>query len=307
MSKSKKNGTNEREYWRDQVDQIREDSVHGSVHLSDEALNVIEEYIQREEYRNRTELIQNLSKLSNALVRAKPLMALIYSRAHRLIGFIQSYDKEERNVKVIKKAVLGEIAKIRKEAEEKSRLITRFGARLILDQHVVLVHSASSIVESILRQAKQKKKRFRLICTESRPLLEGTKLATRMARAGIKTRLIPDADIGRALQDAHFALTGTDRITENTFINKTGTAAMAIVAKEYNKPFYIAADSDKILLKRTYPTRFHSVHEYEILKKPPQNLSVENYYFEEIPLEYLHKIICEVGIFERDEFIDRFL
>ncbi len=295
------------EYWRPQVDEIENDSLHGSQYLAEETLKVIEDFIQRQEYRNRTELIQSLSKLGNALVRAKPLMALIYSRAHRILDYIQTLPKEERDIVSIKDNVLEEIKKIRTESAEKQKIITRLGARLILDQHVVLVHSASSIVEAILREARRLKKRFRLICTESRPMFEGTQLAKRMAKAGIKTTLIPDSDITRAVQNAHFVLTGADRITENTFINKTGTGAIAIIADQLNKPFYIAADSDKILLKRTYPVRFRSVNHDQLCKGSINNITIQNNYFEEIPTRLLHKIICEVGIFERDEFFERFL
>ncbi|MEJ2635849.1 MAG: hypothetical protein P8184_11230 [Calditrichia bacterium] len=218
-----------------------------------------------------------------------------------------SSPKDERDIALIRNMVMGEIRQIRNETEDKQKKITKFGARLILDQHVVLTHSASSVVESILLEARRQKKRFRLICTESRPRLEGRELARRMAKAGIKTRLIPDADITRAVNDAHFVLTGTDRITENSFINKTGTSAIAILTKEFNKPFYVASDTDKILLKRTYPARFTSENEEEIVKSDSEHLSAENYYFEEIPLDYLHKIICDAGIFEKQEFIERYL
>ena len=90
MPRSKKEITIEREYWRDAVDVLREDVDHGSMYIAEEGLKIIEEYIDRQLYKNRTELIQNLAKLSNALVRAKPLMALIYNRAHRILNFIHN-------------------------------------------------------------------------------------------------------------------------------------------------------------------------------------------------------------------------
>ncbi len=307
MPRSKKEITIEREYWRDAVDVLREDVDHGSMYIAEEGLKIIEEYIGRQLYKNRTELIQNLAKLSNALVRAKPLMALIYNRAHRILNFIQSLPKDERDISAIKNLVIDEIKLIRKQTAERQAKIIRLGARLILDQHTVLTHSSSQIVESILLEAKRLKKRFRLICTESRPRLEGKQLARRMAKAGIKTTLIPDADISRAVGEAHFVITGTDRITENSFVNKTGTTAIAFATKENNKPFYIAADSDKILRKRVYPLRFHSINEKELLEKSAANLTIENIYSEETALSFLHKLICEAGIFEREEFIERFL
>ncbi|RMF55441.1 MAG: hypothetical protein D6748_15215, partial [Calditrichaeota bacterium] len=190
---------------------------------------------------------------------------------------------------------------------ENVKIITRWGCRLILDHHIILTHSASSVVESILLTAKQQKRRFRVICTESRPLNEGTQMAIRLAKAGIKVKLIPDADIARAVNDAHFVLTGTDRFTETTFINKTGTHAIATLAKTMNKPLYIAGESEKVLLKRTYPVRFVQNNPQELLQKKVDNLLVENIYFEETPLDYADKVILEDGVFELKEFVDRYL
>ncbi|HFE64710.1 MAG TPA: hypothetical protein ENK14_09905 [Caldithrix sp.] len=295
------------EYWRSQVETIRDDSIHGSMYLGDAALRVIEDIVTKRLYRNRTELLQLLSKLGNALVRAKPLMAIIFTRTHRIIEFIQSIPKEEKKIEKIIELTLNEINLIREEAAERQKLITRFGARLILDQHVILTHSASSIVESVFLEAKRLRKRFRVICTESRPRFEGVQLAKKLAKAGIKTLIIPDADITRGVNQAHYVFTGADRITENSFINKTGTGAIGVLTEKFEKPFYIAASTDKILLKRTYPVRFRSTNERELLDKPRENLKVQNYYFEEIPIQYLHKIVCETGIFEKVEFIERFL
>lgn len=299
---SKKN-----EYWRTEVQKIKEDSIHGSGFLANQAMDVVEEFINRELYNNRTELLQSLSKLSNALVRAKPLMALIYNRTQSVIEFIQNIPKEEKDIKIIKQAALDEIKNLRKEAIKKFDRIVQYGARMIMDNHIVLVHSYSNLVYSILVQARKLKRRFSVICTESRPLNEGSKMALELAKAGVKTHLIIDADMARSVNDVHFILTGTDRITENSFINKTGTQALALIANSLNKPIYIAGESDKILLKRTYPVRFLQNNETQVFKEKHSNLTISNIYFEEILLKYVGKIILEDGIIELKEFIDRYL
>ena len=295
------------EYWRDDVSKIKEDSIHGSGFLANQALDAVEEFINRQTYKNRTELLQSLSKLSNALVRAKPLMALIYNRTQNVIEFIQNIPKEEKDIDNIKQVDLNEITSIRKEADRKFEKIVQSGSRMIMDHHIVLVHSYSNIVYSILVKAKKLKRRFTIICTESRPINEGSKMALALAKAGIKTCLIPDADVARAVNDSHFVLTGTDRFTETTTVSKTGTQTIALLANSMNKPFYVAGETDKILLKRTYPVRFLQSNATEVFKEKHSNLSVSNIYFEETPLSYVSKIIIEDGIFELKEFIDRYL
>ncbi|HQU71110.1 MAG TPA: hypothetical protein PKV71_07795 [Calditrichia bacterium] len=295
------------EYWRDDIENIKADSVHGSIFLSNQALDIVEEFVRRQLYRNRTELIQALSKLSNALVRAKPLMALIFNRTRHILDYIQNIPKEEKNIDVIRDATLAEITTLREASEKNIKVLTRWGCRLIMDHHVILTHSASSVVEAILLEARKQKKRFRLICTESRPLNEGAKMAHRLAEAGVKVRLIPDADIARAVDDCHFVLTGTDRFTETSYINKTGTHAIASLAHQMNKPVYVAGETSKVLLKRTYPVRFAQSEAHELYPDKVDNLQVENVYFEEIPIKYTDKIILEDGVFELKEFMDRYL
>ena len=298
---------NQSEYWWNEIEEIKADNSHGSVYLSNQAVNIVEEFIARNSYRNRTELLQSLSKLNNALVRAKPLMALIYNRTRNVLEFIHDMPKEEKDIQTIRSAALKSIKDQRSSAEKNLKAITRFGARLIMEHHVVLVHSASKIVESILLEARRLRKRFKVICTESRPLNEGSQMAYRLSKAGIKTKLITDADITRAINEANFVLTGTDRITETAFINKTGTHTLAILADKVNKPLYVAGETDKILLKRTYPVRFSQQNFQEVYDEKNSNLTVSNIYFEEIPLSFVDKMIIEDGIFELKEFIDRYL
>jgi translation initiation factor eIF-2B subunit delta len=307
MSKKDESEQEKAEYWREEVEQIRVDSIHSSSYLAAQALNIIERFVQKQLYHNRTELFQSYSKLANAIVRSKPLMALMYTYGHRILDFIESLPKEERDIKKVKKQVLEEIKTIRSEATARQKTLSKYAARLIMEQHTVLTHSASSIVELALLEAKKRKKHFRLICTESRPQQEGAQMAMRLAKAGIKTCVIIDADLSRTIKESNFVITGTDRITETSFINKTGTYVAAIIAKEFNIPFYIIADTAKILPKRTYPAKYLSTDENMVLEKKITHLTVENFYFEEIPLRMVHKMVCETGIFETEEFMERYL
>lgn len=307
MSKKDELQKEQEEYWREEVEQLRADSIHSSSELGTEVLNIIERFVQKQLYRNRTELFQSYSKLMNALVRSKPLMALFYTYSHRIFDRIDSLPKEERDIQKIKKFLLEELQTIRSEIITHQKALSKFSARLIMDQYLVLTHSASKAVEAAILEAKKRKKHFRVICTESRPQQEGTQFALRLARAGIKTTLITDAEMCEAIQKCNFVITGADRITETSFINKTGTYTAAILAKEFHIPFYIIAGTTKILPKRTYPAKFVSSHESQIYDKKVTNLTIENFYFEEIPLSLVHKIICENGIFETEEFSERYL
>ncbi len=66
MSKKVELEKEQPEYWREEVEQIKADSVHSSSYLAVEALNIIERFLEKQTYHNRTELFQSYSKLVNA-------------------------------------------------------------------------------------------------------------------------------------------------------------------------------------------------------------------------------------------------
>jgi methylthioribose-1-phosphate isomerase len=80
---------------------------------------------------------------------------------------------------------------------------------------------------------------------ETRPYLQGARLtAWELHRGGIPLTLITDNMVGHFLKtgDVGAVVTGADRIAANgDTANKIGTYQIAVLAKENNVPFYIAA------------------------------------------------------------------
>jgi eIF-2B alpha/beta/delta-like uncharacterized protein len=80
---------------------------------------------------------------------------------------------------------------------------------------------------------------------ETRPYLQGARLtAWELDRGGIPLTLITDNMVGHFLKTGKVGaiVTGADRIAANgDTANKIGTYQMAVLAKENNVPFYIAA------------------------------------------------------------------
>ncbi len=107
MSKKDELRKEQEEYWREEVEQLKADFTHSSSELGTEVLNIIERFVQKQLYRNRTELFQSYSKLMNAIVRAKPLMALFYTYSHRIFDFIEALPKDDRDILMMKKIVAG--------------------------------------------------------------------------------------------------------------------------------------------------------------------------------------------------------
>lgn len=88
---------------------------------------------------------------------------------------------------------------------------------------------------------------FRVYAGETRPLLQGSRLtAWELMHAGLDVTLICDSMAARIMAEGaiDLVLVGTDRVTRNgDVVNKIGTAAIAILARHFDIPFYVACPS----------------------------------------------------------------
>jgi methylthioribose-1-phosphate isomerase len=156
------------------------------------------------------------------------------------------------------KLLAEEARRIHKEDIEANRKIGAYGAELLREQSTVLTHcNAGSLATGgygtalgVIRSAAAQGRLQRVIATETRPLLQGARLtAWELDRDGISFALIVDSAAGsvfsRGLVDA--VIVGADRIAANGDVaNKIGTYQLAVLARENNIPFYVAAPTSTI-------------------------------------------------------------
>jgi methylthioribose-1-phosphate isomerase len=125
---------------------------------------------------------------------------------------------------------------------DRSRRLGEHAAELIPDGATVLTHcwAESYITETlaaVLRQGKQ----IDVICTETRPYLQGARLtAESLAEMGVPTRLVTDAMPAHLMSrgDITHFVTAADRVTmDGSVVNKVGTLQIAIAAHTFDVPY----------------------------------------------------------------------
>merc|ERR1711862_894299 len=73
-----------------------------------------------------------------------------------------------------------------------------------------------------------------------------------MGNAGIPTTVVLDSAMGYIMEQADLVIVGAEGVVENGgTVNKVGTFALGVLAKELGVPFYVAAESYKFT--RLYP------------------------------------------------------
>jgi methylthioribose-1-phosphate isomerase len=116
-------------------------------------------------------------------------------------------------------------------------------AAILPDPAHVLTHcNVSGELVTVARYCQALRKDLRVIATETRPYLQGTRLtAWELAQAGVPVSVIPDCAIAQVMAESavNAVLVGSDRTARNgDIINKVGTYSIAQLASEYGIPFH---------------------------------------------------------------------
>lgn len=176
--------------------------------------------------------------------------------------------------------------------ENAVREIGNVGSELIDDGDVVITHSFSSAVLSILRRAVEKGRDFRVILSESSPDYEGLALARELETLGVGFEIVTDAQLGHFAGRASIAMVGADTVTrDGAVVNKAGTYLLALACHDAGVPLYVAAESFKFHPELTSK-------EVELLERPysRQGYRIRNVLFDVTPWKYVRGIVTELGV-----------
>src|SRR5207302_7717511 len=106
---------------------------------------------------------------------------------------------------------------------------------------------------------KERGMRFHIYADETRPLLQGSRItAYELRENGVPVTVICDSMAATVMKEGKVAavIVGTDRVAANGDVaNKIGTLAVAILARHFQIPFYVAAPTSSIDM--SLPTGAH--------------------------------------------------
>jgi methylthioribose-1-phosphate isomerase len=157
------------------------------------------------------------------------------------------------SLQAIRDALVLEARRIHEEKRAIDEAIGRFGAALMPQSGQVMTQCNAGALATagigtalgVIRVAVGEGRKLRVFVPETRPYLQGARLtAWELAEAGIPLTLITDNMVGHFLKTAKIGavVVGADRIAANgDTANKIGTYQIAVLARENNVPFYVAA------------------------------------------------------------------
>jgi len=226
----------------------------------------------------------------------------------------------EATAQVLRETILAEAGAIHQEDIEMCRRIGENGQRFIEENTGILTHCNAGALAtggqgtalSVMSEAHQKGRKFRVYADETRPLLQGARLtAWELKQAGIDVTVICDNMAGWLMKQGKInaVITGADRIAANgDTANKIGTYSLSILAREHGVPFYIAAPSSTFDLSIKNGTEIpieqraaQEVTTFRDVQTAPTGVNVYNPAFDVTEACDITAIITERGIIERPD------
>jgi methylthioribose-1-phosphate isomerase len=212
-------------------------------------------------------------------------------------------------------AALGEAERVAADDVATNRALGGFGVELVPDGARVLTHcNAGSLATvgygtalGVVRAAHDAGKRPQVWAGETRPVLQGARLtAWELDRLGIPVTVTADVMAGSlmATGDVDLVVVGADRIAANGDVaNKIGTYSLAVLAREHDVPFVVAAPTSTIDLAT--PTgaaiTVEERSEDEVVRIgteriAPDGVAAANRAFDVTPARFVTAIVTERGV-----------
>jgi len=245
-------------------------------------------------------VIKDLKKAGKKLKAARPTAVSLPNAVDYVLYLAEKNKKLDAGE--FRKAMSDEIQKFIIEQENSLERIAEIGANLIDSKDVILTHCNSDTVVALFERAWKDGKRFRVICTETRPRFQGHLTAKALAKAGIPVTLVVDSAARLMMKEFKVdkVIVGGDTVRANgDLINKIGTSQIAVAARDLDIDFIAAVESIKFS-PRSIEGELVKI-EYRDAKeviKPGRirGIKVLNPAFDITPAEMIDMLITEEGI-----------
>jgi methylthioribose-1-phosphate isomerase len=261
----------------------------------------------------RDEFVAEVDRAAAYLNTSRPTAVNLSWATRRMQKLVAA--NADLTVDELKELMLAEAIAMVEEDNAVCQAIGRFGAELIHDGEAWLTHCNAGGLATAqfgtatapIYTAHAQGKRVHVYADETRPLLQGARLtAWELQQVGVPVTVITDNMAATVMAQGRVrgVIVGTDRVAANgDFANKIGTLGVAVLAREFGVPFYVAAplssidmqlaSGDLIPIEERKP---EEVTEGFGRRTAPAGVHVYNPAFDVTPHRYVAAFITEKGL-----------
>lgn len=265
------------------------------------------------------DLRADFEKIAEAISKTRPTAVNLFWAVKRMREVFETSlarnGTDAEKISAAHRCLVEEAKRLLAEDIASNEAMGRHGAALLTESATVLTHCNAGALATggygtalgVIRAAVAAGKKIKVFAGETRPFLQGARLtAWELARDGIPVTLITDNMAGHFMKQhqLHAVIVGADRIAANGDVaNKIGTYMLAVLARENQIPFYVAAplstidlniaSGDQIPIEERSPAE---VTHWAGVPTAPENIEARHPAFDVTPHPYVTAIITERGI-----------
>ncbi|HJZ63454.1 MAG TPA: S-methyl-5-thioribose-1-phosphate isomerase [Candidatus Acidoferrum sp.] len=239
--------------YQDVAKSIKEMVIRGAPAIGVAAAMGVAIGLRKSTAKSPAELCAEFPVIVDTLAKTRPTAVDLFWALERMKNRFAEVTSRSSDLGQIKQAMIEEAKAVHAEKRATDEAMGRFGAEFLpREGHVMTQCNAGALATAgigsalgVIQVAVEQGKKLHVYVPETRPYLQGARLtAWELHRSHIPLTLITDNMVGHFLKSGKVSaiVTGADRVAANgDTANKIGTYQIAVLAKENNVPFYIAA------------------------------------------------------------------
>jgi methylthioribose-1-phosphate isomerase len=295
------------------ADAIRNMIVRGAPAIGVTAAMGVALGVRDSQAKDLPELKRDFERISADLASTRPTAVNLFWGIRRMKDKFEQLSS--RPISQIKQELVAEAQRMLVEDIATNQAMGKHGAVLLPAAGGILTHCNAGALATcgygtalgVIRAAVDSGKNLHVFADETRPFLQGSRLtAWELMKDNIPTTVISDNMAGAMMRlgKINAVVVGADRIAANGDVaNKIGTYTVAVLAKEHDIPFYVAAPFSTIDLETPdgsgIPIEQRSAREVTHMagkQITPDGVNIENPAFDVTPHRYVTAIITERGV-----------
>ena len=258
----------------------------------------------------KEDMIKDLEQAKKILFETRPTAVNLAWGLNKMMNVA----KNCQNIDEIKESIVEAATSLAEDDVKINKALGKNGAVLFDNNDTIMTHCNAGALATVaygtalgvVRAIKESGKNIKVIATETRPVMQGSRLTTfELKHEGIDVSLIPDTAVGYTMANGliNKIVVGADRILSTGHVfNKIGTYQIALIAKQHNIPFYVAAplstfdlnsNTEDVVIEQRKSSEVTSIGNK---KTAPDGINVINPAFDMTPPELISGIITEKGV-----------
>ena len=294
---------------------IRDMIVRGAPAIGVSAAMGVAIGIDRSSATTLPDLTAELAIICDTLAATRPTAVNLFWGIAQVRDLYNTLAAANTPIPEIKSAVVALANRLYDEDIAQCRTLGANGADLLPREGTVLTHCNAGALAAcgygsalgVIRAAIERGHTIDVFADETRPYLQGARLtAWELLHDNIPTTVLCDNMAAHLMSKGRIqaVIVGADRIAANgDTANKIGTYGVAILAREHNIPFYVAAPWATLDLATPHggliPIEQRAASEVTHSngkQMTPNGVSIENPAFDVTPAKYITAIITERGV-----------